>query len=167
MGDRIVVMHDGFIQQVDTPQNLYDNPNNQFVAGFIGTPPMNFIEGRIEIINDVPYFDNAAIRVEITQEQYNKVAASKAHSVYLGVRPENIHPVALTEEDTKHVIKGHVRFSELIGADQNVHVDIGKRDRIIVRMPTDTFVQDGELIALRVNVSRILFYDMNSGDLVS
>ncbi|MCL1786366.1 MAG: sn-glycerol-3-phosphate ABC transporter ATP-binding protein UgpC [Defluviitaleaceae bacterium] len=167
MAHRIVIMDRGVVQQIGTPTEVYTRPANTFVGSFIGTPPMNFIEGRIEVVNDKPYFDNTAIRIEITQEQYNKVAASKAHSVYLGVRPENIHPVALTEEDTKHVIKGHVRFSELIGADQNVHVDIGKRDRIIVRMPTDTLVQDGELIALRVNVNRILFYDMNSGNLVS
>ena len=167
MAHRIVIMDRGVVQQIGTPSEVYSRPANTFVGSFIGTPPMNFVEGRIEIVDNVPYFDNASMRIEITMEQYNKVFASKAHSVYLGVRPENVHLVSLTEQDTRHVIKGHVRFSELIGADQNVHVDIGKHSRIIVRLPIDTPVADGELIALRVNVNRILFYDMNTGNLVS
>jgi multiple sugar transport system ATP-binding protein len=167
MAHRIVIMDRGVVQQIGTPTEVYTRPANTFVGGFIGTPPMNFIEGRVDMFNDVPCFDNANIRIEITKEQYEKAMERRAHSVYLGIRPENVRIVSDTEEDTRHVVKGRVVFSELIGADQNIHVSLSKRDRLIVRIPTDVTVSDDDLVSLRLNVNRILFYDMNSGDLVS
>jgi multiple sugar transport system ATP-binding protein len=167
MAHRIVIMDRGIVQQIGTPSEVYTRPANTFVGGFIGTPPMNFIEGRVDIFNDVPCFDAPNFRIEIDKEQYDNVTSSRAHSVYLGIRPENLRIVPMTEEDTRHVMKGRVVFTELIGADQNIHVDLGKRARAIVRVPTDMRVGDGERIALRVNIKRALFYDMNSGDLVS
>jgi multiple sugar transport system ATP-binding protein len=167
MAHRIVIMDRGIVQQIGTPAEVYSRPANTFVGSFIGTPPMNFIEGRLVIYDDKPYFDNQSLRIEITKEQYDKVTASKAHSIYMGIRPENLRLVSDTDEDKRHVVKGRVRFTELIGADQNVHVDLGRRERVIVRMPTDVFLKDEDMISLRVNVNRILFYDMNSGNLVS
>ena len=167
MAHRIVIMDRGVVQQVGTPAEVYSRPENLFVGSFIGTPPLNFITGRLELIDDTPYFDNPYMRIQITKEQYDKVTASKAHSLYLGVRPENLHLASNTEEDNSTIIKGRVRFTELVGADQNVHVDVGKKDRVIVRVPTDVSLGDDELISLRVNVNRILFYDINSGNLVS
>ena len=167
MAHRIVIMDRGVVQQIGTPTEVYTRPANTFVGSFIGTPPMNFIEGRVDIINDVPCFDNSNMRIEITKEQYDKVMENKVHSVYMGIRPENLRIVSDTDEDTRHVVKGQVHFTELIGADQNIHVNLGKRDRVIVRVPTDISVIDDEMISLRLNVNHLLFYDMNTGDLVS
>jgi len=167
MAHRIVIMDRGNVQQVGTPKEVYTRPANVFVGGFIGSPPLNFIEGRLEMIDNVPYFENNSFRIEINKEQYDKVSQAKVNSIFLGIRPENMSLCAVTEEDQRHVVKGRAIFTELIGADQNVHVDLGKRNRAIVRVSTEENIGDGDLIALKINIKKALFYDVNSGDLVS
>ena len=165
MSQRIVIMERGVVQQVGTPFEVYNRPANTFVGGFIGTPPMNFIEGSVEMRDDIPYFINNAIRIEISKEQFNNIMDARAHSCYMGIRPENLR---FAPDDTSRThIKGHVHFTELVGADQNVHVNVGKNTRIIARIPTDVSLKDDELVVLNVNMSRVLFYDMNSGQLVA
>jgi multiple sugar transport system ATP-binding protein len=169
MAHRIVIMDRGIVQQIGTPSEVYARPANTFVGSFIGTPPMNFIEGRIDIINGTPCFDNPNMRIEITKEQYQNATEAAAHSVYLGVRPENVFITSSSDEEKNpdNTLKGEVHFTELIGADQNVHVNLGKRDRMIVRVPTDVIVREGEVLTLGLKIERVLFYDMNSGALVS
>ena len=168
MAQRIVVMERGVVQQVGTPSEVYNRPANTFVGGFIGTPPMNFIEGSVELRDEIPYHMNSGMRIEIAREQFDAIMANKSHSCFLGIRPENLHVISESEEaNYKHVIKGRVRFTELLGADQNVHVDLGKRNRAIVRVSTEEEINDGDLLALKINIKQALFYDVNSGNLVS
>ena len=136
MGDRIVVMKDGYIQQIDTPTNLYSNPVNQFVAGFIGSPQMNFIDAKLLKQGDKYIVDFGseetkeakAVRFQV------EVPASKADSaaldpfvdkdVVLGIRPENIHDEpAFLDQATTGVIDTTVEVTEMMGAETYLYLD--------------------------------------------
>jgi multiple sugar transport system ATP-binding protein len=93
MADRIAVMKDGVLQQVDSPQNLYDHPTSIFVAGFIGSPSMNFFNGSVTGDPQELYIDTGSFRLRMEKEQAGKLAAYIGKQVVLGVRPEDIHHV--------------------------------------------------------------------------
>ncbi len=90
MGSKIVVLKDGFVQQIDNPLNIYSKPKNKFVAGFIGSPPMNFIEGEI-IVNGDLYFVNDNIKLKIAQKDRSKLEIYNQKKLILGIRPESIY----------------------------------------------------------------------------
>ncbi len=92
MGDRIVVMKDGVVQQIDNPINLYDHPATVFVAGFIGSPPMNFFKGTIRAENGALYFDEGKFRVRVSDRHREKVGPHADRRVLFGIRPEDIWP---------------------------------------------------------------------------
>ena len=113
LGTRIVVMKDGFVQQVDTPQNLFRYPANQFVAGFIGTPPMNFMEGVFEYKNQkLAVRTNDGIVIPLTEEKV-KHALERADvagkAVVAGIRPEHLRLLKDGEEEASF-ISGEVCF---------------------------------------------------------
>ncbi len=92
MGDRIVVMKDGFVQQIDTPLNLYNNPENKFVAGFIGSPAMNFLEGIITNNDSIKFSSlNKTLNVDLSNLKLNSLKNYINKKVWIGIRPEDIH----------------------------------------------------------------------------
>ncbi|MBR0189711.1 MAG: sn-glycerol-3-phosphate ABC transporter ATP-binding protein UgpC, partial [Clostridia bacterium] len=96
MGTRIVVMKDGFMQQVDTPLNLYDHPINQFVAGFIGTPQMNFFSGKITGTKNAVYIEFGLDKIRLPKEKVNLIVnldkyLNTDREIIFGIRPENVH----------------------------------------------------------------------------
>lgn len=97
MGDRIVVMKDGIVQQIDAPLNLYNHPINKFVAGFIGSPSMNFIEGKI-VRDNLYYFvdKNERIKIKLPGKYYDKIQNAK--EIILGIRPEDIHDADIYQQ---------------------------------------------------------------------
>ena len=133
MGTRIVVMKDGVIQQVSPPQQLYDHPRNMFVAGFIGSPPMNFIEGSIAREEGVYYFVNKRMKLVIP-ERYNifwGVAAKNLRQVVMGIRPEHItyktsvEIAVLGEKEAALLVPVEVQRKELMGSDTFLYVGTG------------------------------------------
>jgi multiple sugar transport system ATP-binding protein len=92
MGDRIVVLKDGIVQQIDNPINLYDHPATVFVAGFIGSPPMNFFNGAIESENGSLFFNEGKFKVQVSREHKEKVAPYAGRKILFGIRPEDISP---------------------------------------------------------------------------
>ncbi|MHB8579270.1 MAG: ABC transporter ATP-binding protein [Ignavibacteriaceae bacterium] len=95
MGDRIVIMKDGIINQIDTPLNLYNFPANKFVAGFIGSPSMNFLEGNIVMDNGLQFHsNNGGLRITLSGKNLEKMNNYKNKIVYLGIRPEDIYDVS-------------------------------------------------------------------------
>src|SRR5204863_10133686 len=95
MGSRIAVMRDGILQQLETPQVLYDSPSNTFVAGFIGSPAMNFFEGRISANGaDTMYVESNSLKLEIPEGRRDSLKPHTGRDVILGIRPEDIHHVA-------------------------------------------------------------------------
>ena len=131
LGDRIVIMKDGFIQQIGTPQEVFDHPANLFVAGFIGTPQMNFFDAKL-VKKDGKYaVDTGGISVELSEDKQARLAANNVaeQDITLGVRPDHI---VLCENG----IKGRVDVSELMGSSVHLHISAEGKD-IIVIVPTN------------------------------
>ena len=129
LGDRIVIMKDGFIQQVGTPQQVFNHPANLFVAGFIGTPQMNFFNARL-IRNENRYsVELEGARVELSAEKCERLLVNEVLSgeVTLGVRPEHI---VLTGDD--NAVSGTVDMVEMMGSSVNIHADACGGDVVIV-----------------------------------
>ena len=128
LGDRIVIMKDGFVQQVGTPQEVFNHPYNLFVAGFIGTPQMNFFENAKLVKVDGKYaVELGGMTVELSAEKQEKLAANNVEpqDVVLGVRPEHI-------ELGQSGIEGKVDVSEMMGSSVHLHVDALGRDVVMV-----------------------------------
>ncbi len=157
MADRIVVMHDGFIQQVGTPSEIYDNPDNVFVAGFIGTPAMNFISGKIEGSN----FISEGHKIEIPKAKL-KMLKDKGYAgkeIILGIRPEDIHDDNVVREAYPNAqVDFKVDVAELLGSETNISARIGKHD-IIARIDARTDINIGDTINLVLDMNKVHFFD--------
>ena len=132
LGDRIVIMRDGYIQQIGTPQEVFNHPQNLFVAGFIGTPQMNFFEADL-VKKDGKYFvELGGISVELGEEKQARLAANNVEDqrVTLGVRPEHI----ILNDDG---IKAKVDVSEMMGSSVHLHITAEGKDVIIIVPTTD------------------------------
>jgi len=149
MGDRIVVLDKGIIQQIDTPENIYQSPQNTFVAGFVGSPQMNFIDGKVvdEALNI------SDIHIQLTEEQ--KAAIGDRTVVTVGIRPEN-----MTSTDGEIKLAAKVDMSEMLGSEKIVYFFIGTT-RCSVKLPP-TFVID-ENIILKINKKHIFLFDKETG----
>lgn len=122
LGDRIVIMRDGFIQQVGTPREIFEHPINTFVASFIGTPQMNFFDAKLEENGGVYTVDCGGMKVELSQSVQDKLKAGKvpAQEIVLGVRPEHIQFVA--EGEVQGKLSGTVDVAEMMGSELHLHL---------------------------------------------
>jgi len=127
LGDRIVIMKDGFVQQVDTPQNVFNHPHNLFVAGFIGSPQMNFFDAKLVKVDGKYAVELADMTVVLSEEKQARLAANNVaeQEITLGVRPEHI-------ELAKTGINGKVDVSEMMGSSVHLHVSALDRDVVMV-----------------------------------
>jgi multiple sugar transport system ATP-binding protein len=126
MGDRIVVMNDGVIQQIDTPIALYQQPANLFVAGFLGSPPMNFIHGKLKESGGALVFkENDGGVIECRLGDRPAAAAYAGREVVLGIRPENVGVVENVGKQGDGRFQALVDFVELTGAETNIYLQTG------------------------------------------
>ncbi|MGI5988219.1 MAG: ABC transporter ATP-binding protein [Dysosmobacter sp.] len=134
LGDRIVIMKDGFIQQIGTPQQVFDHPANIFVAGFIGMPQMNFFDGQLVADGDHYYVKVMDATMELSPEAQAALKAKGVPSkaVTIGIRPEHI---SFAESAGAHCLTGSVDVSEMMGSEIHLHVNAGGRD-VVLRVPT-------------------------------
>lgn len=143
LGDRIVIMKDGVVQQIGTPQEVYEHPINIFVAGFIGVPIMNFFDG--ELVKDgVRYYvEVEGARIELSAEKEAKMAARgvQAQKVTVGVRPEHIE---LADGPGK-MISAKIDVSEMMGSQINLHINVNGKEGIII---VDTMSNAGRLFQM-------------------
>lgn len=122
MGDRIVVMKNGIVQQIDVPLNLYNKPVNKFVAGFIGTPPMNFIEGKIKKDDNYVFASvKGSLTVTLSEHQSSSLMEYVGKEIYLGIRPENI---SLVEMDGTQKCSWIPELVEPMGSDANIYFNV-------------------------------------------
>jgi multiple sugar transport system ATP-binding protein len=117
MGDRIVVMRNGFIQQVGPPMEVYNQPQNQFVAGFIGSPPMNFIDARLVQDNGVTQVDLKGTRLTLPAEKIKGAETYLNREIVFGIRPEDVHPVTGTNGAYSEPLRSTVEVLEPLGAE--------------------------------------------------
>ncbi len=140
LGDRIVIMKDGFIQQVGTPQEVFEHPINVFVAGFIGTPQMNFFGAQLLQENGEYYVTCAGSKVDLPAPIQDKLKAKKtpAQDIILGIRPEHID--FIRNEDSFGALGGIVDVSEMMGSELHLHVDMdqdGTSKDVVMRVSTN------------------------------
>ena len=159
MGDRIVVMKDGLIQQVGTPLDIYDNPNNIFVAGFIGTPPMNFLDGVIKEENGKLVVDCQSLKVKIPDGKFKNIKQYLNKQVVFGIRPEAIlERETVPETPDSEVITGMVDVYELIGAQVYLYMSIGDHS-FVATVDSHTKARDGVKHQVVFNNEKIHFFD--------
>lgn len=154
MADRIVVMKDGYIQQVGTPYDLYFNPINVFVAGFIGEPPMNFIDGRVE--NGKFLFGDIGIDMSMSMSA-NNVAKYEGKNIIMGFRPEAVK-LEHEEENNAYELTGNVMLTELLGDNTNVYATISGVEAILKIDPHYTPKEDADW-NFRIPYSAVYWFD--------
>jgi len=163
MGDRIVVLKDGIIHQVAPPLELYRSPADRFVAGFIGSPPMNFIEGKIVEEDGSLYFDEGAFRFKVIDEQAKELAGRTGREIVCGVRPEDLH---LAEEfdstDPEKQFEALTEEVEPLGSEMYVYFTAGD-SRLVAKVVAVRYVKVGEKIPLVIDTEKVHFFDPESG----
>lgn len=160
MATRLVVMKDGVIQQVGTPKEVYEKPENIFVGGFIGSPAMNFLKGRLEDGKFI--IDNVTIGVPEGKMKVLREQGYVGKEVILGIRPEDFHdePVFIeASQNTK--ITANVEVAELLGAETMVYSQIAGQE-IVARIDARTEIKPGHQLELALDMNKAHFFDIET-----
>ena len=165
LGTRIVVMKDGVIQQVDTPQNLYEKPQNKFVAGFIGSPQMNFLDGTVSVKDDVAYVEVAGSSIALTAEKSKKLIAGgyAGKTVTIGIRPEN---VSVGTDASEGALDAEVNVYELLGAEVYLYLSING-EAVTARVPSSTAAKVGDKLKAVFDVDKIHVFDKETEQIIT
>lgn len=164
MADRIVVMKDGVVQQMDTPQEIYNNPNNMFVAGFIGAPQMNFIPVKLVKKNNEIFAVNENLEVALNSGTHGELEEFGyiGKEVILGIRPEDIHIEDIfVENSLDSVFEAKVDLCELMGAEIHAYLKLGIYD-IIARFDGRFNMKAGNNLKLAMDKNRIHIFDKDT-----
>ncbi|TFJ93513.1 ABC transporter ATP-binding protein [Lentibacillus salicampi] len=157
MATRLVVMKDGIIQQVGAPKEVYDEPENVFVGGFIGSPSMNFLSGKLKDGN----FENEGAKIKIPEGKM-KILRDQGYTdkeIILGIRPEDIHDEpAFIEATPDTKITATIDVAELMGAESYLYSKLNEQD-FIARVDSRSDVTGGEQIDLAFDMNKALFFD--------
>jgi multiple sugar transport system ATP-binding protein len=157
LGTRIVVMKDGIVQQIDSPQNLYDNPANLFVAGFMGSPQMNFIDAVAEVVGGKAYLKVADQKIELPADKAKAIidGGYNGKTVILGIRPENIIE---TKGEAPYNFVSTVNVYELLGAEVFLYFDL-EGANITARVEPTTKVRPGDKVTFTFDTKKIHIFD--------
>jgi multiple sugar transport system ATP-binding protein len=158
MGDRIAVMKDGVVQQIADPITIYDKPVNKFVAGFIGSPPMNFMTGKIVKTDGRFYFDEGNIHVRIAKEMEAKLAPYAGKEVIFGIRSEDIYDkLFVSEAPAENVVKVTCEVVEPMGSEVYLYLNTG-RHSFIARVGAHDRPEVNEDMYLVYDMSKVHFF---------
>ena len=158
MADRIVIMKDGIIQQVDAPLNVYDNPANLFVAGFIGTPPMNSFKGLLKGEGGKLTFVGNSISLELPPEWKEKAEAYIDREVVFGIRPENMDIADSMASKDMNTITANVEVVEPMGSETYLYLSTGTNS-FIARVDAHKNISVGENISVRCMMGKAHLFD--------
>ncbi|MDD3628013.1 MAG: sn-glycerol-3-phosphate ABC transporter ATP-binding protein UgpC [bacterium] len=166
MGDRIIVMKDGIIHQVDDPIHLYNNPVNKFVAGFIGSPSMNFIRGKIEKADKDYFFKYSSMKLKLPENFNENISKYADKDVLMGIRPEDIYDkVFITQPKEGTVFRAIVEVIEPMGNEIFLYLKIGELS-IIARVSPQTNVKINQEMELVVNISKTHVFDVDTENII-
>ncbi len=170
MGSRIVVMRDGFIQQVDTPQSLYDYPKNLFVAGFIGSPQMNFFTVDLVKEGDAVYAVFGENKVRVPDGKVAKLTdpAYIGKTVKMGMRPENIHDEEyFIQNSLDSIIEVNVDVVEMMGSVTYLYLDVDGADAMVIAsVDPRTTTRAGDRVKLALDMNRVQFFDIDTEETI-
>jgi multiple sugar transport system ATP-binding protein len=163
MGDKIVVMKDGIIHQTDAPLNLYNNPANKFVAGFIGSPAMNFIDGLLLREDGITFIsEQKSVSIKIPERYLNALQKYINKKVTLGIRPEDIHG---KDESGKAAVKSVLEVVEPMGNEIFIYFSLDGI-QFVGRIPADRIPQTGTAVTLYFNLDKLHFFDVETGGVI-
>jgi len=166
MGDRIAVMKDGILQQVADPITVYDYPKNKFVAGFIGSPPMNFMQGEIIKKDGRIYFDEGKIRVKLVDDMRDKISAYIGKEIIFGIRSEDIYDkLFVSEAPPENIVRVNCEVFEPMGSEVYLHLNTG-RHTFIARVGAHDRPQINQDIDLVFDMSKIHFFNKETEETI-
>jgi multiple sugar transport system ATP-binding protein len=176
LGDRIVVMNKGYVQQIDTPMNLYDHPRNRFVAGFIGSPAMNFVDGRIVGSDSLQFIaEGNAFTFDVSPALAERIQGLETRLLTLGIRPEDVSvamesgPTIFAGESTivhpPITAPARLDLVEALGNEVFIYASIGSY-AITARIAPQPLPKLGEPITLAFDLAKSHFFDRETGDRV-
>jgi len=167
MGDRIVVMKDGVIQQIADPMGLYDNPVNKFVAGFIGSPPMNFVKGVLIKKDGKLYFNEGNFQVRIIDAMLPKIASYTNREVVFGIRPEDIYDkLFVSEASPDNTIKALCEVIEPMGSEVYLYLNTGKNS-LVAKVGGHDKPEINQDIDLVFDMSKVHFFDKDTENTIA
>ncbi len=159
MGTRIAVMKDGLLMQIDTPSALYDKPDNIFVAGFIGSPSMNFFDATLTGDDQATYVDTGAFRLKLPADKATQYKAYKGKQVVFGIRPEDIHDPDFAPPGVHSaVVESKVEVTELMGHEVIVYLN-AKDKPFLARVDPRSKARVGNTIGVALNLDNCHLFD--------
>ena len=167
MGDRICVMNGGEIMQLDEPLRLYNQPQNKFVAGFVGSPPMNFFRGRVDFVGvDTQFVESVngedGFAIPLDDELADTVREYSGKPIVLGIRPENISPESGSDEIA---IEAKINVCETTGSEMYLYLNTGLSE-FVAKVPTENRFSHGETVRINLDLSRAHFFDPETGKVI-
>ncbi len=163
MGTRIAVMNRGILQQIDTPQHLYNSPNNMFVAGFIGSPAMNFFEARIVDQDGTLQIVADAFSVAVPENRRSAYAAYAGHEVVFGIRPEAVHDPSYVPPDVRGAaLRATVVMQELMGNEIITYLTTPDQQEFVARVDRRSTLAVGETVEMVMDLDCFHLFEPNS-----
>ena len=159
MASRIVIMKDGYIQQIGTPKEVYNYPANIFVGGFIGSPAMNFFKGRL-VDKAFVTEGEEQVKITLTKEVYERIKNYEGHNIVLGIRPENVNVVAASTKKAG-TISMEADVVELLGHELIVYGYVDGQ-RILLKTSAANDIKVGDVIKVNIDMENIHFFDVDS-----
>ena len=168
LGTRIVVMKDGLVQQVDSPRNLYEKPNNLFVAGFMGSPQMNFLDGVIRVSGEDATIEVAGKSIPLPPAKAKKLVDGKydGKTVTFGIRPEDVDDSEMFIETAKCVFESTVKVYELLGSEVFLYFDLDEFP-ITARVDPRTTARPGDTVKFAFDVEKIHIFDKETEQVIT
>ena len=162
MGNRMAVLHEGELQQVGSPQEVYDRPANRFVAEFIGSPAMNFMPAEATLQGGQPGLNTADGFVQLPDSLWTALQATATRRVVLGIRPE--HLIATTSEDERYAaaFRGKVELVEMLGSEQHVTASL-EHASLVFRLSAEVKAEPGANVRLAVTPDHLHMFDAETG----
>lgn len=164
LGDRIVVMRDGIVQQVGTPLDLYNKPINKFVAGFIGTPSMNFLDVVLKKDQESLILDGDSFKIKVPAEYKGALEPYVGKEVTFGIRPQDVYDLSVSKEmlrDDGNVIDTVVDVIEPLGSEQIIYLTSGPHT-IVAVLDMQTHTEVGASMKIVVDTSKMHVFDVNT-----
>lgn len=160
LGSRIVIMNDGIIQSADDPMAIYDNPANMFVAKFIGSPPMNFLQGQLRKEEQKFVFDMGSFKVWLPVDLYSTLETLQDREFVLGVRPEDILDKRTAELRKKdyNIQNAKVDFSEVLGAENYLHLSLGTQ-KFVAKVDAHINPLPGDHVEVAMDLHKMHLFD--------
>ncbi|MDP3042299.1 MAG: sn-glycerol-3-phosphate ABC transporter ATP-binding protein UgpC [Candidatus Omnitrophota bacterium] len=166
MGDRIAVMKDGLIAQLGDPIDVYDHPKNKFVASFIGSPPMNFMQGKIIKKEGKLYFDEGKIQVKLVEDMYKKMGNYLDQEVFFGIRSEDVYDkLFVSQAPPENIVRVNCEVFEPMGSEVYLYLNTGKHT-FIARVSAHDRPKVNQEMDVVFDMSKVHFFDKNTEETI-